>query len=95
MKKGALIMLAMAALPVISFGGDITVNVRGLVCPSCGVGIKKHLKKTKKVDKVKFNINSQLVYIVELKNQTLTDKEINTAIINAGYEIGKNGIKRN
>ena len=46
------------------------------------------------MDTIKFDINKQLVFIVELKDKTLTDKEIDTAIVNAGYEIGKGGIKR-
>ena len=90
--KSVLLMLML--IPSILFAGNITVNVKGLVCPSCGYGIKKHLKKTKKVDTVKFDVNKQLVFIVELKDKTLTDKEIDTAIVNAGYEVGKGGIKR-
>jgi copper chaperone CopZ len=86
--------LMLLMIPSILFGGNLVVNVKGLVCPSCGYGIKKHLKKTKKVDTVKFDVNKQLVFIAELKDKTLTDKEIDTAIVNAGYEIGKGGIKR-
>lgn len=81
-------------IPSILFAGNLTVNVNGLICPSCAIGIKKHLGKTKKVDTVKLDVDKQLVFIVELKGKTLTDKEIRTAIINAGYEIGKGGIKR-
>ena len=76
------------------FGGTITVNVKGLICPSCAIGIKKHLGKTKKVKSVKLDINKQLTIITELKDKTITDKEIQTAIENAGYEIGKGGISR-
>ena len=86
--------LMLLMIPSVLLAGNITVNVQGLVCPSCGFGIKKHLKKTKKVDTVKFDVNKQLVFIAELKDKTLTDKEIDTAIVNAGYEIGKGGIKR-
>jgi copper chaperone CopZ len=84
----------MLILPSILLGGNLVVNVKGLVCPSCAYGIKKHLTKTKKVDTVKLDVTDQLVYISELKNKTLTDKEIHTAIKNAGYEIGKGGITR-
>ena len=81
-------------VPIMLFGGTVTVNVKGLICPSCAIGIKKHLGKTKKVKSVKLDINKQLTIITELKDKTITDKEIKTAIENAGYEIGKNGIKR-
>ena len=81
-------------IPTILFGGNFVVNVKGLVCPSCAIGIKRHLAKTKKVDIVKLDVDKQLVFITERKGKTLTDKEIRTAIENAGYEIGKGGIKR-
>ena len=87
-------LLCLLILPSILLGGNLVVNVKGLVCPSCAYGIKKHLTKTKKVDTVKLDVTDQLVYISELKNKTLTDKEIHTAIKNAGYEIGKGGITR-
>ena len=86
--------LMLLMIPTILFGGNLVVNVNGLICPSCAIGIKKHLAKTKKVDTVKLDVDKQLVFIAELKGKTLTDKEIHTAIENAGYEIGKGGIKR-
>ena len=88
-----LILLVML-IPTMLFGGMVTVNVKGLICPSCAIGIKKHLDKTKKVKSIKLNIEKQQTIITELKNKTITDNEIKTAIENAGYEIGKNGIKR-
>ena len=81
-------------VPTMLFGGIVTVNVKGLICPSCAIGIKKHLDKTKKVKSIKLDIEKQQTIITELKNKTITDKEIQIAIENAGYEIGKNGIKR-
>ena len=88
------LILLLLFIPMMLFGGTITVNVKGLICPSCAIGIKKHLDKTKKVKSIKLDINKQLTIITELKDKTITDKEIQTAIENAGYEIGKNGIKR-
>ena len=73
----------------------LVVKIPGLVCSSCGIGIKKHLKKTKKVESVEFDVNKQLAFIDEIENKTLSDKEVKTAIINAGYEIGPPGIQRN
>lgn len=43
--------------------------------------------KTKKVEKIKFDIENHLTYIHTLKSDTLTDKEIHKAIIRAGYEV--------
>ena len=67
----------------------IEVKVRGLVCNACGIGIKKHLIKTKKVEKIKLNTEKHLTFIYLLKDKNLTDKEIHTAIKNAGYEVSK------
>ena len=88
------LILLLLLIPMMLFGGIVTVNVKGLICPSCAIGIKKHLDKTKKVKSIKLDIEKQQTIITELKNKIITDNEIKTAIENAGYEIGKNGIKR-
>ena len=87
-------LILLLFVPIMLFGGIVTVNVKGLICPSCAIGIKKHLDKTKKVKSIKLDIEKQQTIITELENKTITDKEIKTAIENAGYEIGKGGIKR-
>lgn len=84
MRKLILIFLL---LPSIILANIIEVKVLGLVCSSCGIGIKKNLMKTKKVEKIKFDIENHLTYIHTLKSDTLTDKEIHKAIIRAGYEV--------
>lgn len=89
------LILLLLLIPNMLFGGIVTVNVKGLICPSCAIGIKKHLDKTKKVKSIKLDIEKQQTIITELENKTITDKEIKTAIENAGYEIGKGGIIRN
>ena len=80
--------------PLLLLGNPISVHVKGLVCPSCAIGIKRHLMKTKKVDTIKFDTKKQYTYITVLKNKKLSDTEITTALENAGYELGKEGIKR-
>tara|TARA_B100001123_G_scaffold434703_1_gene561733 strand:- start:887 stop:1174 length:288 start_codon:yes stop_codon:yes gene_type:complete len=87
------LFLALLLLPSTLFG-VIEVKVIGLICPSCAIGIKKHLLKTKKVGKTEFNTGKQTVYIHLLKDKALTDKEIHRAIERAGYEVAENGIKR-
>jgi len=74
--------------------GSISVHVKGLVCPSCAIGITKHLSKTKKVKTVTLDVQTSYTHIILLKNKTLSDAEIKTAIENAGYKLGKKGIKR-
>lgn len=67
----------------------IEVTVEGLVCNFCGIGIKKHLMKTKKVQKITLNTEKHVTYVHLIKDKNLTDKEIHTAIKNAGYEVSK------
>lgn len=80
--------------PLLLLGSTISVHVKGLVCPSCSIGIKKNLMKTNKVKTVTLNVQTSYTHIMLLKNKTLSDAEIKTAIENAGYELGKKGIKR-
>ena len=88
------VVCSLMLFPLLLLGSTISVHVEGLVCPSCAIGITKHLSKTKKVKTVTLDVHEQLTIITELKNKTITDTEIKTAIKNAGYEIGKGGIKR-
>ncbi len=80
--------------PLWLLGNPVSVHVKGLVCPSCAIGIKRHLLKTKQVDTITFDVKAQFAYITLLSNKSLSDAEIKTAIENAGYEIGKLGITR-
>lgn len=80
--------------PLLLLGNTISVHVKGLVCHSCAIGITKHLSKTNKIKKVTLNVQTSYTHIILLKNKTLSDAEIKTAIENAGYELGKKGIQR-
>jgi copper chaperone CopZ len=89
MKKCVLLLLCLLLIPVAIPGKGIEVKVLGLVCNACGIGIKKHLIKTKKVEKIKLDVEKHIAYIYLFKDHHLTDKEINKAIDNAGYEVSK------
>ena len=82
---GNLLFILLTLIPVVLLG-EVRVKIKGLVCPSCAIGIKKHLFKTNKVDTVTFNVDKQLAYIYCNKDKYLTDKEITKAIDNAGYK---------
>lgn len=81
------LIILLLILPAILFADKVVVNVKGLVCPTCAIGIKKYLHNTKKVKSVKLNINKQQVEMVELADKKITNKEIVQAIHNAGYKI--------
>ncbi len=68
------------------------VYVKGLVCSSCAIGIKVHLRKLKGVDKrqlekgISLDIESQIASIALKDNHNISPKDIAKAIDNAGYE---------
>tara|TARA_Y100000310_G_scaffold277705_1_gene295651 strand:+ start:22 stop:429 length:408 start_codon:yes stop_codon:yes gene_type:complete len=70
---------------------DMEIKVKGLVCPSCAIGIKKYLKKEINVKYVALDIYKHLVLVdfVERDDRVLYLKndKIITLIKKAGYEV--------
>jgi len=68
------------------------VYVKGLVCPSCAIGIRKNLSKMKGVDKERFrdgidmNPETQLVTIALKKGAQVEVKEVLERVDDAGYD---------
>ena len=67
------------------------VYVKGLVCPSCAIGIRKNLSKMKGVDKKRFkdgidmNPETQLVAIALKDGAELDNKDLIERVVDAGY----------
>ena len=82
-----------AAKKLLSVSSDISlIYVKGLVCPSCAIGVRKNLSKMKGVDKKRFkdgidmDADTQLVKIA-LKDRTLIDnKDLIERVDDAGYD---------
>ena len=87
-------LILLLLIPQLLFATDIVVNIKGLVCPSCAIGVKKKLIKTNKVKKVTLNIKNETAIIYLIENKNLSDKEIRNAVLKSGYEIGSKGISR-
>jgi len=75
-----------------TFPNTVQIYAKGLVCESCGIGVRKKLQKLKFVDTSKpqkgivMNVKSQLVSVT-LKAGIPIDKEaIKKAIKGAGYD---------
>ena len=68
------------------------VYVKGLVCPSCAIGIRKNLSKMEGVDKERFrdgidmNPETQLVTIALKKGARVEVKEVLERVDDAGYD---------
>ena len=70
----------------------VAVYVKGLVCSSCGIGVKIHLRKLKGVNKsqknkgVSLDINTQLATITLKPGASISNASIGKAVKKAGYE---------
>lgn len=70
------------------------VYVKGLVCPSCAIGLKKALLKVSFIESLKINYKTgmTLIYAKEARDKgskELDKARIKKAIESGGYEVGK------
>ena len=75
-----------ASLKADIFNPDIEIGVKGLVCSSCGIGVKKGLYKTKLVKTLKIDIKKQKV-LVEYFGIEIHPSKIRKIVKDAGYEV--------
>jgi len=68
------------------FDPDIEIKVKGLVCPSCAIGIKNGLNKTKLIKTIKFDTKKQIV-LVEYISIEIHPSKIKQIIKNSGYKV--------
>jgi len=70
----------------------VQVYAKGLICESCGLGVRKKLQKLKFVDTSKpkkgivMDVKSQLVSITLKQRQSADEEAIKKAIKGAGYD---------
>jgi len=82
------LMLAVA----LSFQPDLEVKINGLVCASCGIGIKRGFKKEINVLDIKFDTKKQVALIDLAESDSgkvywLRDSKVIKIVKNAGYEV--------
>ena len=65
---------------------DIQVKIKGLVCPSCAIGIKIGLKKRTEIKKLNIDVKKQSIFI-EYWNVEIHPSLITNIVKNAGYEV--------
>ena len=59
-------LLLAAVLSSQAFSHDLEIKINGLVCSSCGIGIKRGFKREINVNDIKFDVKKQLA-LVDLK----------------------------
>ena len=85
-------LLLAAVLSSQAFSHDLEIKINGLVCSSCGIGIKRGFKREFNVNDIKFDVRKQLA-LVELKESDsgrvywLPNKKILKIVKDAGYEV--------
>ena len=85
-------LLLAAVLSSQAFSHDLEIKINGLVCSSCGIGIKRGFKREFNVNDIKFDVRKQLA-LVDLKESDsgrvywLPNKKILKIVIDAGYEV--------
>lgn len=80
--KKLLLLATLFALP--AFAGEMTVNVKGMVCSMCAQGIEKKFMD-KGINKVRVDLDNKQVH---LEGKELSDAEIREIVTWAGYEAG-------
>ena len=68
------------------FDPDVELNIPGLVCSSCGIGIRNGLKKTKLTKLIKFDTKKQICQI-EFISIEIHPSQMQKIVKDAGYEL--------
>ena len=72
------------------FDPDVEIEILGMVCPSCALGVKKVFKKNFHVKQLKMDTKKQ-VLLLEYHSIEIHPSKIKSMVKNAGYEV--NSIK--
>ena len=69
-------------------GYDTIVRVKGLVCLSCGIGLKKKFKNHFLVKRIYIDIKTQNVYLDHINDDiSIKSDEIKKIVKDSGYEV--------
>lgn len=66
---------------------DIEVKVSGMVCSMCAQGIQKKFSQYSSIENLKVDLDSKTVFIKTKGEEDLSDKNIQEAIFEAGYNV--------
>ena len=66
---------------------DTIITVKGLVCSSCGIGLKNKFKRHFLVKKLFIDIKTQNVYLKHVSDTLIKSDEIKKMVEDSGYEV--------
>lgn len=84
----AFLAIAIAALPTLA-ANSVKATVNGMVCAFCAQGIEKSISKMDATKAVFVDLKSKVVLVEAKEGKTLDQKAIETAIVDAGYDVVK------
>mgnify|MGYP001159603201 FL=1 len=85
-------MTSLILAAALSFQPDLEIKINGLVCASCGIGIKRGFKKEINVLDIKFDTKKQIALIDLAESDSgrvywIKNTKIIKIIKDAGYEV--------
>lgn len=81
------LLLGIFLLSATASAKEIKVGVSGMVCSMCAQGIQKKFSNHSEVEKLKVDLDTKTVFITTKGDQDLSDKSIQEAIGQAGYNV--------
>jgi len=92
MKRIVLVLIGVFWLSVAAWPADqevVDVSLTGLACPFCAFSVEKSISKLPGVDSVTVDLAATQVRVVMKAEHTADLKQINKAIVNAGFTPGE------
>jgi len=85
-------MISLILATALSFQPDLEIKINGLVCSSCGIGIKRGFRKEVNVLDIKFDTKKQVALIDLTESDSgrvywIKNNKIIQIIKDAGYEV--------
>jgi copper chaperone CopZ len=68
-----------------TFDADVEIKVKGLVCPSCAIGLKNSFKKHIKVKGLKIDTRKGVLFL-QYWSEEIPSSEIKEMVKDSGYE---------
>lgn len=89
MKKMVIASVLLFSVTTQASNKQVTVKISGMSCTSCAAKIETHLKKFPQVVDVNVDVQQGAATITVKEGQILSDKQIEKAIRNAGYNVNR------
>ena len=80
------LLLSATVIAAPNIDPDVEITIRGLVCPSCAIGLKNIFKKNFYVKALKMDTKKGKLFL-EYRNIEIHPSKIRTMVKDSGYEV--------